>query len=209
MVKSRLSLVDVIAMVRDLSAKLTGMRLLNVYDVDQRVFFLKFGEPGRDKEMLLVESGIRLHTTNYARDKNKVPGGFCMKLRKHIRTKRLVKIAQLGVDRIVDLTFGGGEYTHHLLLEFYAGGNIILTDSDYRILSALRYVDTEQTGRIAAKEQYPIEKFSIDTTREADTALARDFLKEAWKQKLTGKLKKKSQLKAILSKPGSGVSQFG
>ena len=50
------------------------------------------------------------------------------KLRKHIRAKRLENIAQLGVDRVVDFRFGSGEGCHHIILEMYAGGNIILTD---------------------------------------------------------------------------------
>jgi len=41
---------------------------------------------------LLVESGIRLHTTNYVKNEKDLPSGFSMKLRKHLRTKKLEKI---------------------------------------------------------------------------------------------------------------------
>ena len=40
-----------------------------------------------------------------------------MKLRKHIRAKRLEDIAQLGVDRVVDFRFGSGDGCHHVILE--------------------------------------------------------------------------------------------
>lgn len=45
---------------------------------------------------------------------------------------------QLGVDRIVDLTFGSGEAEHHVILELYDRGNIVLTDNSYTILNILR-----------------------------------------------------------------------
>ena len=37
-----------------------------------------------------------------------MPSGFAMKLRKHIRARRLEDISQLGVDRVVDFRFGSG-----------------------------------------------------------------------------------------------------
>ena len=40
-------------------------------------------------------------------------------LRKHIRTRRLEAIDQLGADRILDMTFGSGEARYHLICELY------------------------------------------------------------------------------------------
>lgn len=42
-----------------------------------------------------------------------------MKLRKHIKGRRLENINQLGMDRIVDLQFGSGEAAYHVILELY------------------------------------------------------------------------------------------
>ena len=39
--------------------------------------------------------------------------------RKHIRSRRLVNISQLGIDRIVDLQFGSDEAAYHLIVELY------------------------------------------------------------------------------------------
>jgi hypothetical protein len=41
-------------------------------------------------------------------------------LRKHIRTKRLEDVRQLGMDRVVDFTFGAGSVQCHLIMELYA-----------------------------------------------------------------------------------------
>ena len=78
-----------------------------------------------------------------------------MKLRKHLRTKKLENIAQLGIDRVVDLTFGKGEAAYHILVELYASGNVILTDHSYTILSLLRSHKFEENARIAVRQEYP------------------------------------------------------
>eukprot|EP01018_Ginkgo_biloba_P009198 Gb_22986 [translate_table: standard] len=91
-----------------------------------------------EKVLLLVESGVRLHTTVFVRDKSTTPSGFTLKLRKHIRTRRLEDVRQLGIDRVVDFQFGLGKSAHHIILELYAQGNLLLTDSDYDVLTLLR-----------------------------------------------------------------------
>ena len=78
-----------------------------------------------------------------------------MKLRKHLRTKKLNNIEQLGIDRVINLTFGKGEACYHLLIELYASGNVILTDHEYTILSLLRSHKFEDDAAIAVKAKYP------------------------------------------------------
>lgn len=46
---------------------------------------------------------------------------------------------QIGTDRVVEVEFSDGSY--RLFLEFYAGGNIVLTDADLTILALLRNVN--------------------------------------------------------------------
>lgn len=47
-------------------------------------------------------------------------------------------MTQIGTDRIIELQFSDGAY--RLFLEFYAGGNIVLTDGDLSIIALLRNV---------------------------------------------------------------------
>ena len=44
---------------------------------------------------------------------------YLVQMRKHLRSRRLEKIEQLGIDRIVDLQFGSGEASYHIILELY------------------------------------------------------------------------------------------
>jgi len=75
---------------------------------------------GGVKEHLLIESGIRIHTTDFIRNKKDLPSGFSMKLRKHLRTKKLTFIKQLGMDRVIDIQFGRDEFAAHIIVELYA-----------------------------------------------------------------------------------------
>ena len=128
------------------------------------------------KEHLLIESGIRIHTTKYVKNEKSLPSGFSMKLRKHLRTKKLDKIEQLGIDRVIDLTFGKGESAYHILVELYASGNVILTDHEYTILSLLRSHKFEENATIAVKQKYP---FSHAANMSVDSiVLERSKIKE-------------------------------
>ncbi|KAH8552205.1 hypothetical protein BGW37DRAFT_424420 [Umbelopsis sp. PMI_123] len=134
--KQRFSALDVRATVANLKERLIGLRVQNIYDVTSRTLLFKFAKPD-SKELL----------------------------RKHLRTRRLLNVRQLGSDRIVDFEFAGGELTagYHIIVEFYASGNIILTDQDYRILTLLRVVQPNEIVKMAIGEIY-------DTK-----AIARDF----------------------------------
>ena len=121
-----------------------------MYDVSGRLYLLKMSRASR-KEHLLIESGIRVHTTRFVKNQKDLPSGFSMKLRKHIRTKKLEDVRQLGIDRVIDFTFGKGEHCNHILVELYAKGNVILTDSDYTILSLLRTHQFDDESKTAVK----------------------------------------------------------
>jgi predicted ribosome quality control (RQC) complex YloA/Tae2 family protein len=129
-----------------------------------QTYIFKLARTGVDaaKCVLLLESGLRVHTTEYVRDKNVAPSSVSMKLRKHLNGKRITAVSQLGVDRIVDLTFGSGQAEHHVLLELFAQGNVILTDSAYRVLTLLRvYKDNENATAVSPGLLYPVQNIRL------------------------------------------------
>ena len=71
--KTRMSLVDVIAVVRELQA-VVGYFVNNVYSLTGRTYLLRLHKSGGDtghtsKAHLLMESGNRLHLTRFERAK--------------------------------------------------------------------------------------------------------------------------------------------
>ncbi|XP_010273525.1 PREDICTED: nuclear export mediator factor NEMF isoform X2 [Nelumbo nucifera] len=168
MVKVRMNTADVAAEVKCLR-RLIGMRCANIYDLSPKTYIFKLmkssgvTESGEsEKVLLLMESGVRLHTTAYVRDKSTTPSGFTLKLRKHIRTRRLEDVRQLGYDRIILFQFGLGASANYVILELYAQGNILLMDSEFVVMTLLRsHRDDDKGFAIMSRHRYPIEACRI------------------------------------------------
>ncbi|TMW64489.1 hypothetical protein Poli38472_011369 [Pythium oligandrum] len=167
MKKTRMSIDDIHAMVGSIRKNVLNMRVTNIYDIAavggdraNKTYVLKLHQPPFPKIYLLLESGVRFHTSKYARDASSstsaLPSQFTMKLRKHLRGKRLVGLTQLEGDRVVDFTFGSDQLQCHLILELYAAGNIILTDENYTILSLLRTHKFDENVKMAVRQEYPV-----------------------------------------------------
>lgn len=107
----------------------------------QRIFLFKFAKPD-NRQSVVVDSGFRCHLTEFSRTTAAVPSAFVARLRKFLRTRRVTSVSQIGTDRIIEFQFSDGQY--RLFLEFYAGGNIVLTDKDLGIIALLRNVEEEQ-----------------------------------------------------------------
>ena len=116
----------------------------NIYDLSSKIFLLKFAKPNH-KEQVIIDSGFRCHLTEFSRAAAAAPSPFVTRLRKYLKTRRVTSVSQVGTDRIIEFQFSDGQYK--LFLEFYAGGNIILTDRDLNILSLLRIVSEKDEGQ--------------------------------------------------------------
>uniref|UniRef100_A0A182K4I6 NFACT RNA-binding domain-containing protein n=1 Tax=Anopheles christyi TaxID=43041 RepID=A0A182K4I6_9DIPT len=172
MTKTRFNTYDVVCSVTELQ-KLVGMRVNQIYDIDNKTYLIRLAR-NEEKVVLLLESGLRFHTTSFEWPKNVAPSGFTMKMRKHLKNKRLESLQQLGVDRIVDFQFGTGEAAYHIILELYDRGNILLTDCELRILNILRpHVEGEEL-RFAVREKYP-----KDRAKQDDGPPSMEQIKEA------------------------------
>ncbi|KAI5464562.1 hypothetical protein BGZ63DRAFT_401495 [Mariannaea sp. PMI_226] len=147
--KQRFSSLDVKVIAHELQENLVTLRLSNVYDLSSKIFLLKFAKPD-NKKQIVVDTGFRCHLTEFARTTAAAPSAFVSRLRKFLKTRRLTAVTQVGTDRILEFQFSDGQY--RLFLEFFAvilpshtpmepwSGNIILTDSELKILTLARTV---------------------------------------------------------------------
>ena len=174
MPKVKMTALDVRASCAALAVRLVGLRVRQVYDISDRIYLFKMegipeaklgapvntGTPehpdvsvsNRSRAVLLISSGERMHTTNYVREKSNSPSPFVVKLRKHLRNKRLIAVTQAGIDRVVDMQFGSSTSACHLIHELHSGGNLILTDADYHILIILR--TAARDARVFVRDVY-------------------------------------------------------
>ena len=135
--KQRFSSLDVKVISHELSKSLVGLRIANIYDLSSRIFLFKCAKPGA-RQQLLVDSGFRCHLTAFTRAAASAPSAFVTRLRKYLKSRRITSVTQIGTDRIIEIAFSDGQY--RLFLEFFAAGNLILTDKDCTVLALLRQV---------------------------------------------------------------------
>jgi len=173
--KARFNTFDIICGVTELQ-KLVGLRVNQIYDIDNKTYLIRF-QQGEIKVVLLLESGNRFHPTAFEWPKNVAPSGFSMKLRKHLKNKRLEKVEQLGIDRIVDFQFGTGEAAYHVIIELYDRGNILLTDHELTILNILRPHTEGEAVRFAVREKYPVDR--AKTAENIDEEYIKNVLNSA------------------------------
>jgi NFACT N-terminal and middle domains len=142
----RFSSVDVHVMARELHKKLRGLRVTKVFSLNPQTLLLRLQAPEQRLE-LLIEAGVRVHTTAFDREKPPAPNPFAIKLRKALLGKRCAHVRQLGVDRVLELAVGEeGRYRNYLLVELYARGNIVLCDQNYEAIAVRRTFRDESTG---------------------------------------------------------------
>ena len=147
---------DVACVVAELKKTIQGLRVINVYDIDNKSYIVKLGQ--EVKTMLYIESGSRMHITAFDWPKQLMPSAFSAKCRKLMKNKRLTNVTQIGCDRIIDLQFGHNEYTSHLIIELYDKGNVCLCDHQYVITAILRTrQDSKEDLRYAVGHFYPID----------------------------------------------------
>ena len=118
--KTRYSGLDLASQISELQ-KLVGMRVNKIYDIDKKSYLLRL-QRTEEKSVLLIESGSRIHETNTVWPKNDAPSGFTMKLRKHLKNKRLEEVFQYKRDRVAVLKFGTNEVANYMIVELYDRG---------------------------------------------------------------------------------------
>ncbi|PFH58011.1 hypothetical protein XA68_14266 [Ophiocordyceps unilateralis] len=135
--KQRFSSLDVKVIAHELNQHLVTLRVANIYDLSSKILLIKFAKPDCKKQ-LVIDSGFRCHLTEFARTTAVAPSAFVTQLRKFLKTRRVTSVVQVGTDRVLEFQFSDGQY--RLFLEFFASGNIILTDAQLSILSIARNV---------------------------------------------------------------------
>ncbi|TRX88485.1 hypothetical protein FHL15_010600 [Xylaria flabelliformis] len=195
--KQRFSSLDVKVIAHELSASLVSLRLSNIYDLSSKILLFKFAKPD-NKKQLLIDSGFRCHLTEFARTTAAAPSVFVQKLRKVLKTRRLTAVSQIGTDRIIEFQFSDGLY--RIYLEFFAGGNVILTDNELKILTLLRNVP-EGEGQ---EPQRPGLTYSLDNRQNYGGVppLTKDRLREALQTIIDRNAASNTAAKKIKKKPG-------
>jgi predicted ribosome quality control (RQC) complex YloA/Tae2 family protein len=156
-----MSNVDIAAIVSELKPVLEGSWIRNIYQFND-IFLFKLRSQVHGNITLLVDLGRRIHLTWYQRPKPRLPGNFCMTLRKYLRNRRITGIRQYDFDRLVIIDVGLPEDRYSVIIEFFGDGNIILLDPEGKIFVARHFL------RMKDREILPKKEFQFPPTRGAD-----------------------------------------
>ena len=121
---------------------------------EELVFLLR--KKGFVRRLLInIKSGsARVQFTENKLENPEKPPMFCMLMRKHLLSGKLIRITQPDLERTLIFTFSsmnemGDICELNLICELLSGSaNIILTNSDFKIIDCLRHSDIESSARL-------------------------------------------------------------
>lgn len=133
----------------------------------------------------LIANPTCIYLTQYKLQAPQRSHGFADFLKKHLYNKKILSLTQHNLDRVAVIEF----HDYFLIFEFFSHSNIILTDKEMKILSALKR--EEWKDRIIAKNQ--IYKFPAskginpqEITREQLIELYKESKKDAVRTLVSG-----------------------
>ncbi len=136
------------ALVQELDQVLQNGRINKIQQPEQQELLITVKTDDGQKRLLLSANASLplLYLTEENKQSPLTAPNFCMLLRKHIGSARIVSVTQPGLERIVDIELEhlnelGDLCRKHLITELMGKySNIIFTDESFRILDAIRRV---------------------------------------------------------------------
>jgi len=132
-----LSRIEIKHIVRELNEILKGYYISNIYQIDEDTILLKLHHSEKPDKSLMISAGKGLWLTKYTVEREE-PLGLASSLRRRIVRAKISGIEQPEGERIAILNLSSSEGFLKLIGEFFGEGNIILTDKNDIIISALR-----------------------------------------------------------------------
>jgi predicted ribosome quality control (RQC) complex YloA/Tae2 family protein len=132
---------------------LTGSRIDKIHQPSKEEILITLRAQGEMQKLIISASAnsARVHLTKAEVENPKTPPMFCMLLRKHLNGGKLTGIRQDGLERILFLDFEAmneiGDLVSITLACEIMGrcSNIILINSDGRIIDSIKHVDEEMS----------------------------------------------------------------
>jgi predicted ribosome quality control (RQC) complex YloA/Tae2 family protein len=186
--KISLSSVDYLVLARELSSRLRGAWVDNVYEnPDYGYYVFKFRAEGVVKKLIAIP-GEAVFLTGYDYPVASRPSSSLTRLRKLIRNLRVEDVAQHDFDRIIVISFSRSGFNAKLIIEGLKKGVIVLVSGDWTILFTSQKMETG--ARILREgEKYDFPPSNIIDPRDVTNAGAfQGFVSERVDRFIAGKL---------------------
>ncbi len=144
-----LDAIAVRCIVKELSETITGGRIdkISQPERDELVLSIRTLTENHRLALSASPSNPRVHFTKISKKNPAAAPMFCMLLRKHIGSGKIISVTQDGFERIIKICIESydelGDLTVKYLITEIMGrhSNIILTDADMKILDSIKRVD--------------------------------------------------------------------
>ena len=170
-------------MVHEIRTVALGGRIEKVMQPERDEIILQLRSTEGGKRLLInAGTGPRMSFTDLTRENPAQAPMFCMLLRKHLTGARLADIRQEGFERVVTLEFDtrdemGFACTRRIVAEIMGKySNLIFTDGDGKIISALKTVDFSTS---AQRQVLPGMRYELPPAQDKDNPLEVDFARFA------------------------------
>ena len=167
-------------LVRDMQQKLVNGRISKIAQPESDELLVTV-KSGREQLRLLISVNASLPLLYFADSTKQSPmtaPNFCMLLRKHIGSARIVSVTQPGLERIVDLELEhldelGDVCRKHLIVELMGKhSNIIFCNDEHVIIDSIKHVSAQVSS---VREVLPGRPYFIpETVKKYDPLTATD-----------------------------------
>ena len=165
-----MSNVDIFIISNELDKLLSGARVDKSFQPTEDIVVIRFHVPGTGRIDLVMQTGSRIHTSQYPLENPTMPPRFPMLLRKKIKGAHVESVKQHKFDRVVEIRVKKDKY-YTIIVELFDKGNIILLDDENNIILPLK-VKHWSSRDINSKREY---KFPEDRGINPITASESEF----------------------------------
>ena len=146
--------ITISALVSEIKDKILGGRIDKIYQPESDEIILGIRSFGNAYKLLLTAnpSNPKFHFTKENRNNPLNPPLFCMVMRKHLQSGKIINIEQPNFDRIINIYIESmnelGDYsTKKLVLEIMGRhSNLILTDENNIILDCIKHINHDKSS---------------------------------------------------------------
>lgn len=158
--KNNVSNIDLYVLAHELNQILQDGFILNVYEIPNNEYVLFKCRTKEGKRNLIIDPKKRINITNFDYPVPPFPTQFTIALRKYIRERRITRIYQYNLDRILIIELKSSEGNPwKFIIEFFSGGNFILVDGEGLVQFAKSYKATKDREIFAKKPyDFPVNK---------------------------------------------------
>ncbi len=161
------------ALVSELNDKLAGGRVMKVAQPEKDELIITIKNYDQFKLLLSADAGLPLiYITEVSKESPLVSPAFCMLLRKHLQSAKLLSVSQPGLARVVYFDFEhlddmGDLKKKRLIIEIMGKhSNIILCDDENRIIDSIKRIPASVSS---VREVLPgREYFITETVKKLD-----------------------------------------